>query len=61
MYNVYGIPLDNATLISTYPSILPSNITAGRNLQAGDSGVAVLEERVANNFSVAVGGTTLTF
>jgi putative ABC transport system permease protein len=56
-YNVYGIPLDNATLIDNYPSILPSNITDGRNLQAGDNGVVVLEERVADNFSVYVGGT----
>jgi putative ABC transport system permease protein len=37
--------------------LLPSNITAGRNLQAGDSGVVVLQERVANYFGVRVGGT----
>ena len=40
-FNVYGIPLDNASLLSTYSLLLPSNITAGRNLQAGDSGVVV--------------------
>jgi putative ABC transport system permease protein len=56
-FNVYGIPLDNASLLSTYSLLLPSNITAGRNLQAGDSGVVVLEERVANHFNVQVGGT----
>ena len=56
-YDVYGIPLDNASLLSTYPLLLPSNITAGQNLQAGDSGVVVLQERVANHFNVTVGGT----
>jgi len=56
-YDVYGIPLDNASLLSTYPLLLPSNITAGQNLQAGDSGVVVLQERVANHFNITVGGT----
>ncbi len=57
--NVYGIPLDNASLLSMYSLVLPSNITAGRNLQAGDSGVVVLQERVANHFNVQVGGTVI--
>jgi putative ABC transport system permease protein len=56
-YNVYGIPLDNASLLSIYSLLLPSNITAGRNLQGGDSGVVVLQERVAGHFGVEVGGT----
>ena len=56
-YNIYGILLDNASLLSTYSLLLPSNITAGRNLQAGDGGVVVLQERVANYFGVGVGGT----
>jgi len=56
-YNIYGILLDNASLLSTYSLLLPSNITAGRNLQAGDVGVVVLQERVANYFGVGVGGT----
>ncbi len=56
-YNIYGIPLNDASLLSTYSLLLPSNITAGRNLQAGDSGVVVLQERVANYFGVGVGGT----
>ena len=51
-YNIYGLPLDNASLLSTYSLLLPSNITVGRNLQAGDSGVVVLQERVANYFDV---------
>ena len=54
---LYGVPLDNASLLSSYPSLLPSNITAGRNLQAGDSDVVVLEEHLANQFDVSVGGT----
>ena len=57
VYNVYGVPLDNASLLSTYSLVLPSNITAGRNLQAGDNGVVVLQERVANHFNAQVGGT----
>jgi putative ABC transport system permease protein len=56
-YNIYGIPLDNASILSTYSLLLPSNITEGRNLQAGDNGVVVLQERVADQFDVAVGGT----
>jgi len=56
-YNVYGIPLDNASLLSRYSLLLPSNITEGRNLQAGDSGVVVLQERVADYFGAKVGGT----
>jgi putative ABC transport system permease protein len=39
------------------PSILPSNITAGRNLRVGDSGVVILDEETAKNFSVSIGGT----
>ena len=56
-YNIYGIPLDNATLLETYSLLLPSNITGGRNLQAGDNGVVVLQERIADNFGVKAGGT----
>ncbi len=56
-YDVYGIPLDNASLLNMYPLLLPSNITSGRNLQAGDSGVVVLQERVADHFNVTIGGT----
>jgi putative ABC transport system permease protein len=56
LYDVYGIPLD-ASFVDGFPSILPSNITAGRNLQAGDRGVVVLQEIVANQFGVDVGGT----
>jgi ABC-type antimicrobial peptide transport system permease subunit len=56
LYDVYGIPLE-ADVINKYPSILPSNITVGRNLEAGDNGVVVLDEVVAGNWSVGVGDT----
>jgi len=55
-YDVYGITLDNAALLSNYAIVLPTNITAGRNLQAGDSGVVVLQEQLADYFGVGVGG-----
>ena len=43
-------------MLSNYAIVLPTNITAGRNLQAGDSGVVVLQERFADYFGVGVGG-----
>jgi putative ABC transport system permease protein len=55
-YDVYGIPL-NASLLTSYPSVLPANITTGRNLQARDSGVVVLQEIVANQLNVRVNDT----
>jgi len=55
-YDIYGVPLDNVSLTED-PSILPSNITAGRNLRVGDSGVVILDEETAKNFSVSIGGT----
>lgn len=60
-YQVYGVPLDNADLLSNYPILLPANITTGRNLQAGDSGVVILSERIANHFNIGVGGTLSIF
>ncbi|MDR0461215.1 MAG: ABC transporter permease [Nitrososphaerota archaeon] len=56
LYDVYGIPLE-ADILNKYPSVLPSNITVGRNLVAGDRGVVVLDEIVAGNWSVGVGDT----
>ncbi|MCL2287961.1 MAG: FtsX-like permease family protein [Candidatus Bathyarchaeota archaeon] len=55
-YDVYGIPLE-ADLLEKYPTILPSNISAGRNLRAGDRGVVVLDEIVSGNLSASVGDT----
>lgn len=61
VFNVYGISLDNASLLSRYSLLLPSNITEGRNLRAGDNGVVVLQERVADYFGASVGGTVTLF
>jgi ABC-type antimicrobial peptide transport system permease subunit len=64
-YGIYGVPLDNASF-QMDPSILPANITEGRNLQVGDSGVVILDEVTAKNFSigisdsVTISGRTLT-
>jgi ABC-type lipoprotein release transport system permease subunit len=55
-YDIYGVPLDNASCLED-PTILPANITEGRNLQIGDSGVVVLDELTAKNFSIGIGGT----
>ncbi|MBE3144574.1 MAG: FtsX-like permease family protein [Planctomycetes bacterium] len=56
---ISGAPL-NASFMDKYasfldPSPLPSNITEGRNLQVGDSGVVVLEDVVAHSLGVGVG------
>ncbi|XHH09702.1 MAG: ABC transporter permease [Candidatus Bathyarchaeia archaeon] len=53
-YVIEGIPL-TAELVSY--NILPSNITEGRNLQAGDSGVVVLSENNTAYFNADVGDT----
>jgi putative ABC transport system permease protein len=54
-YVIEGIPL-NSSLVNSYP-ILPTNITAGRNLQAGDNGVVLLSENNTAFFGVGVGDT----
>ena len=48
--NIYGVSLSDSSY-SKDPDILPSNITVGRNLQVGDSGVIVVDEIVAKNFT----------
>ena len=57
LYSIYGLPLNDSILLSVYSQLLPSNITSGRNLQGGDSGVVVLQQGVADYFNVTVGGT----
>jgi putative ABC transport system permease protein len=52
-YVIEGIPL-TSDLVDNYP-ILPSNITAGRNLQVGDSGVVLLSENNTGFFGAGVG------
>jgi putative ABC transport system permease protein len=54
-YTITGVPL-NSELLSNY-SILPTNITAGRNLNAGDTGVVLLGESAATYFGATVGQT----
>jgi putative ABC transport system permease protein len=54
-YVIEGIPL-TSDLVGNYP-ILPTNITAGRNLQAGDSGVVLLSENNTAFFDAEVGDT----
>jgi len=53
-YELYGVPLSNSTCFRD-PTIMPTNITAGRNLQIGDTGVAVVDEMTAKNHSLSVG------
>jgi putative ABC transport system permease protein len=52
-YVIEGIPLVSS-LVDNYP-VLPINITAGRNLQAGDSSVVLLSENNTAFFGVDVG------
>jgi putative ABC transport system permease protein len=54
-YIIEGISL-TSDLVGNYP-ILPTNITAGRNLQAGDSGVVLLSENNTAFFNAGVGDT----
>ncbi len=54
-YTIEGIPL-TSDLVDNY-SILPTNITEGRNLQAGDSGVVILSENNSATFGGGVGSS----
>ena len=53
-YVIEGVPL--TSIVDDYP-ILPTNITEGRNLQAGDTGVVLLSENNTAYFGVNVGDT----
>ncbi|MCL2133948.1 MAG: ABC transporter permease [Candidatus Bathyarchaeota archaeon] len=46
LYHIYGVDVNNG-VFQKNPTVLPANITAGRNLQAGDSGVVVIDEILA--------------
>jgi putative ABC transport system permease protein len=52
-YVIEGLPL-TSSLVDNYP-ILPTNLTAGRNFQAGDSGVVILSENNTAFFGAGVG------
>ena len=54
-YTIEGIPL-TSDLVNNF-SILPTNVTQGSNLQAGESGVVLLSENNSAYFGVGVGGT----
>lgn len=54
-YTIEGIPL-TSTLVDNY-NILPTNITSGRNLAAGESGVVLLSENNSKFFNAGVGDT----
>jgi putative ABC transport system permease protein len=54
-YIIKGVSL-TSDVVGNYP-ILPTNITAGRNLQAGDSGVVLLSENNTAFFNAGVGDT----
>ena len=54
-YIIEGVSL-TPELVDSYP-ILPTNITAGRNLQAGDSEVVLLSENNTAFFDAEVGDT----
>ena len=52
-YSIEGVPL-TSNLVSNY-IILPTNITSGRALEAGESGVVLLSENNSKFFEVSVG------
>ena len=54
-YTIEGVPLDASLIAGNYVP-LPTNITEGRNLQTGDSGVAVISISNTGYFGVGVGG-----
>jgi len=54
-YTIEGVPL-NSSLINDNYVPLPTNITEGRDLQNGDSGVVVLSLNNTGYFGVGVGG-----
>jgi putative ABC transport system permease protein len=54
-YTIEGIPL-TSDLVDSYSSqMLPTNITSGRNLEVGDSGVVLLSENNSKTFNAGVG------
>jgi putative ABC transport system permease protein len=53
-YVIVGVPLNSS--IEGYP-VLPTNITNGRSLQSGESGVVLLSENNTAFFGVGVGDT----
>jgi putative ABC transport system permease protein len=54
-YTIDGVPL-NSSLTNSYP-ILPTNVTAGRNLREGDHGVVLLSVSNTKFFGASVNDT----
>ncbi len=54
-YIIEGISL-KSELVGNYP-ILPTNVTSGRNLEAGETGVVLLSENNSAYFGVGIGDT----
>jgi putative ABC transport system permease protein len=54
LYTITGVCL-SSSLINEY-SVLPTNITAGRNLREGDSGVLLMSLNLTEYYGVGVGG-----
>jgi len=54
-YIIEGVPL-TSDLVGNYP-ILPTDVASGQNLQAGETGDALLSENNSAYFGVGVGGT----
>jgi putative ABC transport system permease protein len=54
-YVIEGLPL-TSDLVNNYP-LLPTNITSGRNLEVGDTGVVLLSENNSAFFDATVGDT----
>jgi len=55
LYTITGICL-NSSFIENY-SVLPTDITVGRNLREGDSGVLIMSSNLTDYFGVGVGGS----
>jgi putative ABC transport system permease protein len=55
LYTITGVML-NSSLIDSY-SVLPTDITAGRNLREGDSGVVLMSSNLTDYYSKGVGDT----
>jgi putative ABC transport system permease protein len=54
-YMIVGVPLNPSLMNEVYSNILPSNITDGRNLEEGDTGVVIMSMNNTGYFQVGVG------
>jgi putative ABC transport system permease protein len=54
-YMIVGVALNSSLIDEVYSNILPNNITEGRNLQEGDTGVVIMSINNTEYFGVGVG------